>query len=202
MRVSLPLLGFVLLGSTAFARADVIYNLTLTSTDGYAGGTGSFTLNTPPPAIGVATYVPFYVPLYVPCTCGPDTPGGLLLAFNASISVAGGNASMTLDYFQGGVVFPYIQFTDGVPSNFSGFETIVGGRNYYEFGVGVSGYDFVSSMQSSGPPTYRYDAGTVTITPAAVAATPEPSSLALVGTGLLGMAAVLTRRIRLPFLQR
>ena len=200
MLLSLRLLAALLLGSTACARADVVYNLTLTSSDGYAGGTGSFTLNTPPPAIGVATYVSFYAPP----TGGPGTPGDSLLAFNAGISVAGHNVGFTLSDFY--PAFPDIQFTNGVPTDFLGFN-IQGGEissGLYSFDVGVSGYDYSSFMFSGGgAPTFLNDSGTVTITPAAVATTPEPSSLAFVGTGLLGVAAVLRRRIRLPsFAQR
>ena len=199
MPLSLRLLGALLLGSTACARADVVYNLTLTSTEGYAGGTGSFTISTPPPAVGVATYVPFYAPP----TGGPGTPGDYLLAFNADISVQGRNIPMTLDYFQSAGIFPDIQFTDGVPSSFYAFGTYVGERNYYQFGVGVSNYGYISYTSTGlGPPTIVIDEGTVTITPAAVAATPEPSSLALVGTGVLGVAAILRRRIHSPSLQR
>ncbi len=200
MLLSLRLLAALLLGSTAFARADVLYNLTLTSTEGYAGGTGSFTLNTPPPATGVVTYVPFYTPT---SPSGPGTPGDYLLTFNAGISVQGRNILMTLDYFQEAGFFPDIQFTDGVPSNFYAFSIYVGERSYYQFGVGVSSYGYLSSTSvGPGPPTILIDEGTVTITPAAVAATPEPSSLALVGTGLFGVASVLTRRLHLPSLRR
>ena len=195
MLLSLRLLGALLLGSTACARANTVYNLTLTSSDGYAGGTGSFTLNTPPPATGVVTYVPTYAPL----TGGPGTPGDYLLAFNAGISVAGHNVGITLsDLYPS---FPNIQFTDGVPTDFFAFG-IQGGQissGLYSFGVGVSGYDYSSFRYTGiGFPTVTTDEGTVTITPAAVAATPEPSSLAFVGTGILGVAAVLRRRIRLP----
>ncbi len=196
MLLSLRLLGALLLGSTTCARADVVYNLTLTSTDGYAGGTGSFTLNTPPPATGVVTYVPFYTPT---APSGPGTPGDYLLAFNAGISVRSRNVLMTLDYFQEAGLFPDIQFTDGVPSNFYAFSIYVGERSYYQFGVGVSNYGYLSSTSiGAGPPAILIDEGTVRITPAAVAATPEPSSLVFVGTGTLGVAAVLRRRIRLP----
>lgn len=200
MLSSLRLLGVVLLGSTSFARADVVYNLTLTSTDGYAGGTGSFTLNTPPPATGVATYVPTYAPL----TGGPGTPGDYLLAFNAGISVALQHGGVTLsDLYP---TFPDIQFTNGVPTDFLGFN-IDGGAissGLYSFRVEANSYSYSSYMYTGvGFPTFLNDSGTVTITPAAVATTPEPSSLAFVGTGILGVAAVLRRRIRLPsFAQR
>ena len=61
-------------------------------------------------------------------------------------------------------------------------------------GTAGYGYSFLCSGTGYLGPRAS-DSGTVTITPAAVAQTSEPSSIALLGTGLLGVAGVLRKRI-------
>ena len=73
MRVSCWLFRAAILFTAFSARADVIYNMTLTSTAGFPGGTGYFALNIPPPSTGTVAYS-FQ-------GTSPFTPGYLIDAF-------------------------------------------------------------------------------------------------------------------------
>ena len=165
---------------TLSARADVVYDLTLTSTQGHGTSYGSFTLNQAPPATGVVAYFP---------GGRSGTPGDSLLSFNAY--------GYTLDSFDNYVQdLEYVEVDNNVFNLFN-FVVESGGRahGFISFRISATGYSYSDSyFDDRGFPQESGDAGTVSITPA-VATTPEPSSFALLGTGLLATAAFMRRRL-------
>lgn len=174
---------------TAAARADVLYTLVLTPTDGdVPAGTGSFLLNVPPaidPSHPVDAFFSDYAPGQLPFnlealtfTIGGDT-------FNlASPPVPGrGIPTIAFDNF-GDFDYQYFftsTYTSG-PSpvllnsfGLTGFEyqfQQLEGDHY----ITSDGYITVSSIETVPAPT------------------PEPSSLALLGTGLAAGLMLLRRR--------
>ena len=186
MRLHFFLPGAIaMFGLTLVAHADTVYNFTLTSTQGYAGGSGSFALNVAPPSTGVVAYS-FSGGL-------PYTVGYQIDAFSETYTPPPGGYSVT------GREYPlnlsYIQFTNGTLSAFSAFD-FVGGTPSCQptLNIGSASYNYNEvCFLYGGFPQFYNDAGTVTITPATAAAvTPEPSALMLSGTGMLGVLGMMS----------
>ncbi len=177
-----------LLGLPLVAHADTIYQFTLTSTQGYAGGSGSFALNVQPPDVGTVAYSFSGGP--------PYTVGYQIDAFTETYTPPPGGYAATSREFP--LNLSYIQFTDGVLSAFSAFDFFGGTPSCQPtLAIGLTSYSYseVCFLYSDFPQFYN-DAGTVTITPATAAAvTPEPPEWVLLGTGMLAMLGVVRRRM-------
>ena len=171
MRLHSILATAALLSASLAAHADpVTYDLTLTPTSGVYGGTGSFTLAGAP-----ANNVDYFT-----------TNGLEALTFTIDgqiFSLANetpGNAANTLVEFQSGNIWD-ITFAETIGSGLNSLTLDTAGN--YAFFYSSNGIEQESS-------------GTFTDTPAPPAAvTPEPTGIALLGTGLLGLAGVVRRRL-------
>jgi hypothetical protein len=170
MRLHSILATAALLSASLAAHADpVTYDLTLTPTSGVYGGTGSFTLAGAP-----TNNVDYFT-----------TNGLEALSFTIdgqTFSLANetpGNAANTLVEFQSGNIWD-ITFAETIGSGLNSLTLDTAGN--YAFFYSNNGIEQESS-------------GTFTDTPAPPnAVTPEPTGIALLGTGLLGLAGVVRRR--------
>jgi hypothetical protein len=157
-------------------------------------------------------------------TFGTDTSGGLSLTYLASGTIcanASGNdlsTSFSCAANQGGTVlafsnditsltFDYHIFGKGtVDFDFASFETGLdddilltstsrhGASGTYTF-TGLDSIDVIFIDQTvTDEPNYSIDNVSATFTP--LATTPEPSSIALLGTGMLGLAGAVRRRFK------
>ena len=164
---------FVLCSARSLRADTLTYDVTLTPGAGSTiGGTGVITLNgSLPAASGVTDYT--------------VANGGLQ---NLTFSIDGQTFNLA-----GGTNNTLVEFTNGVLTDITFSEEI--GNNPYQgnrFALHTSGvYAFYyNNEQSQSDGTYT---GTLV---SDVSAVPEPSSFALLGTGLLSAAGFVRRRIR------
>jgi hypothetical protein len=157
----------------------ITYNLTLTETDGNGtkySGTGQVTLNV---AGGIQNYV------------GYTTTTGLTAM---SFVVDGQSFNITDATNQGNNVFGFSDVANGGVWDVTFSETNANGYRL----VSTSGYIFY--MPPNNTPVSPGWTGVFTASAAppqgSVTSTPEPGSIALLGTGLLACAGDLRRRIR------
>jgi hypothetical protein len=175
MRKFLLGLSLVLLAAAPVAaHADSItYLLTLTPTSGTAGGgSGDFTINA--------------------------APSGVQTTYRESTG-----ALSALDFTIDGITFglpnatsspanTFVQF-DGTTLNailYTGSEPDVVGKTTFTLSIGVAGLQYSFFNQA----TNVAGTGIITAQVAPVASTPEPSSLILLGSGVLGLAGLARRK--------
>ncbi len=147
--------------------SSITYNLVMTGNTGSDfSGTGSFTIASAPVSSGVSTY-------------NQTSPSATISALTFNID--GQTFSLA------GATNTLIQFTNGVLTDITFSQEI--GLNPFRFALHTtSGYAFYYNNEQSA--SY----GSFTASPASPSPVPEPGSIALLGTGLLGGAATLYRR--------
>lgn len=164
-----------LVAPAALHATPITYNLTLTANSGsHYGGTGTITLDSAVPSTGQVDYT--------------QANGGLLdLTFNIdgkNFSLAGANGTTLVRFLNGEL--NDITFAETIRSRHERFtlDTTSGYAFYYRDGQAVSYGTFSIGQANSCPGD-----------PTSPSPVPEPSSLLLFATGLLGGAATLYRRM-------
>lgn len=167
---SLALAGLSVMPS---AHADTVYDLVFTGSAGTVIGDGSLTLNTAPPAGNSSFYE----------AAAPGNAGYTITGFSATVDGSVFNlaneSQLTTAMFSGSILTD-LEYADlPAPPDFYGevfFSTYSG-----------NGFQILNTLAP-----YPNDSGTFTATEV----TPEPASLALLGTGLLGGLGVVRGRFR------
>jgi hypothetical protein len=168
--------------SPAFAHADTIYNLTLTPYYGPAGGTGTLDLNSAPSASGLSVYLANPTTANTIESLNFSLDGG---QFTFNLGEADGTANTistngTQATFLNGALIA-LTYNANIASLSI---TLDSGSLYYTFTDTANQSDSTSGYITQGA-----------ITTSSPAAAPEPSSLIFLGTGVLGLAGVVRRRI-------
>jgi hypothetical protein len=169
-KVYAKIVAFGLFCSTAAYAGTISYDLNLTAPK--AGGSGILTLDVAP------SDAPGVVSTYYAATNGV-ADGGILDAFNVTVAGLTFNLSNASEATS-------VQFTGGVLSGVT-YGTSIGSTAFQTNGL-------IYGVHSISDPSLD-QIGTVTAAPVVPsAASPEPGTFLLLGTGLLGVAGVMKRR--------
>jgi PEP-CTERM motif len=156
--------------STAMHASTITYDLVLTPSAGSPyGGTGSFTIEGAPSATGNSDY-----------TVANGKLDALTFSIDGQTFMLAEAAGSTL-----------VRFQDGVLNDITFSEQI--GSSPYRFSLmSTANYAFsYDNLQKA-----SYGTFTAKVDPPSASLVPEPGSLALLGTGLLGGAGAIFRRVR------
>lgn len=178
--LSASLLALGLAVAPAAAHADSItYNLVLTPTNPASNvgpGTGSFTITTAPSTSGNSDF---------------STSNGVLTAL--SFSIGGDTFDLTNAvanygdvFFQNGNLIQIV-YTGGAVNKSVDFSLNVGNLSYT--------FSDLDNFASNGAMEFSQGTIAATIDPPAAPAVPEPSALLLFGTGALGLAGIVSRKL-------
>jgi hypothetical protein len=169
------LLGLILLAAAPMvAHADSIsYTLTLTPTTGAAGiGSGDFTIDSAPSGIQTT---------YRQSTGALSALDFTIDGITFGLPNSSGNPANTFVQFNG-TSLNAIEYFGTIPDKV--------GNITFTLSIGVAGLQYSFFNQA----TSVAGTGIITATPNPVATTPEPSSLVLLGSGVLGLAGFARRK--------